>query len=168
MTAPAAELPQVVVAAPVPPDRRALRILQAGAIAVVVIATTYKAFELDRFFIPKELTLHLTALAAGLMSLRAFRRTAFSKVDLLLILYLLVSAGSAIFATNIWVAARALAVSASAVAIYWSARAVREAGLAKPLLGALALAVVVAAVTACLQTYGVRTELFSINRSPGG
>src|SRR5687767_6517972 len=113
MTAPAAELPQVVVAAPVPPDRRALRVLQAGALAVVLIATTYKAFELDRFFIPKELTLHITALAAGLAAVRGFRRTAFSKVDLLLIIYLLLSLVSVVFATNIWVAMRALAVSAS-------------------------------------------------------
>ncbi len=44
----------------------------------------------------------------------------------------------------------------------------REAGLARPLLGALAFAVVVGAATSLLQTYGVRTDLFSVNRAPGG
>src|SRR5215217_6260742 len=42
-----------------PAQRLALRALQAGAVLVVLAAATYKVFELDRFFVPKELTLHL-------------------------------------------------------------------------------------------------------------
>src|SRR5437764_1430588 len=44
----------------------------------------------------------------------------------------------------------------------------RGAGLAVPLVAALAAAVVAVAVTALLQTYGLETTLFSENRSPGG
>jgi hypothetical protein len=50
--------------------RLATRVLQAGAIAVVLAAAPYKTFELDRFFVPKELLLSVTA---GV----ALRRTSF-------------------------------------------------------------------------------------------
>jgi O-antigen ligase len=160
--------PEPVIAAPVRISPALLRILQIGAIAVVLAASTYKAFELDRYFVPKELTLHLTATIAGLLALRAFRRAAFTWVDLLLVLYILVGAISALTATNVWLAARALAISASGLAVFWAARAVREQGYADSLLAALAIAVVVASATSLLQTYGVRTEMFSINRAPGG
>src|SRR6476620_9557684 len=50
-------------------DRAALRILQFGAVAVVVAAAPFKAFDLDRFFVPKELVLHVVALAAALLCL---------------------------------------------------------------------------------------------------
>lgn len=155
-------------AGPTRADRFALRVMQLGAVAVVLAASTYKVFELDRYFVPKELALHLSALVAGLLAVGTFRRAAFTRVDLLLLAYLLLGALSALSAANPWLAARALAVSASGVAIFWAARGVREAGLARPLLGALAFAVVVGAATSLLQTYGVRTELFSVNRAPGG
>ena len=61
-----------------------------------------------------------------------------------------------------------MAISVSGIAVFWTARALREAGLSRPLLGALALAVVLGCVTSLLQTYGVQTELFSVNRAPGG
>jgi hypothetical protein len=142
--------------------------MQVGAVAVVLAASTYKVFELDRYFVPKELALHVTALLAGLLAVGAFRRAHFTRVDLLLLAYLLLGALSALTATNPWLAARALAVSASGVAIFWAARGVRDVGMARPLLGALAFAVVVGAATSLLQTYGVRTDLFSVNRAPGG
>ena len=142
--------------------------MQLGALAVVLVATTYKSFELDRFFVPKELTLHLTALLAGFFCLRTVRRLELSKIDWLLAGYLLLSVISAIFATNHWLAARALAVSASGVAVFWSARALRAAGFERQLLGALAVAVGAVAITAALQTYGVQSDLFSLNRAPGG
>jgi hypothetical protein len=45
---------------------------------------------------------------------------------------------------------------------------VARAGLGKALIAALALAGVIGAVTALLQTYGLRIDLFSLNRAPGG
>ncbi|HUF50901.1 MAG TPA: O-antigen ligase family protein [Longimicrobiales bacterium] len=157
-------------AVPAPPraPRLALHVLRLGAIVAVLVVVTWKQFELDRFFVPKELTLHVTALLAGLLALRAFRRTPFTRVDALLALYLLLGVVSAIFATNGWFAVRALTISASGIVIFWAARALRGEGYGWPILVALALAVVVAAATALLQTYGVRTDFFSLNRSPGG
>jgi O-antigen ligase len=147
-------------------QRLALRVVQAGAIAVVLVATTHRLFDLDRFFVPKELVLHVTALLAGLLTLRAMRLA--TRVDLALTGYLLLSGISALFAQNPWLAMRALAVSASGIVLFWAARALREAGLARPLLNGIALAIVLAGITALLQAYGVQLELFSTSRAPGG
>ena len=150
------------------PERAALRVLQVGVIAVVLAAAPYKAFDLDRFFVPKELILHATALCATLLCLLRARRIGLGRIDQLLGLFLAVGVLSALFATNWWLAGRAVAVSLSGAACFWSARAVSRAGLMRPLLVALALAGVVGAVTALLQAYGVRTEYVSLNRAPGG
>lgn len=149
-------------------DRLALRSLQAGAIAVVLAAAPYKLFELDRFFVPKELVLHLTALVAATACVVRSRRLALARVDQLLGLFLLLGALSALFATNWWLAGRAVALAFSGAACFWSARTVARQGLARPLLAALALAAVVGAATALLQAYGLRTEYVSLNRAPGG
>lgn len=165
MTA-AAELPPIT--APRRTDRLSLRIMQIGSIAVVLVVAMLHAFELDRFFIPKELVLHLTAFLAGLLVFRAIARAGMTRIDLLLASYLLVSAISALFATNPWLAIRAVAISVSGVVIFWIARALRAAGLARVLLGGLAVAVVLAAITSLLQTYGIELAVFSENRAPGG
>src|SRR5436305_1426377 len=146
----------------------ALRVLQIGAIAVILGVTTFHAFELDRFFVPKEFVLHVAAALAGLMAIRALWRMNVTRVDLLLAGYLALSALSALMATNRWLAFRALAVTASSILLFWIARTLRDAGLARPLLGVLALAVVLAAATSLLQTYGLSIELFSETRAPGG
>ncbi|MGH7445705.1 MAG: O-antigen ligase family protein, partial [Longimicrobiales bacterium] len=159
---------EVAIAGPTRAERRALRVLQAGAVLVVLAAATWKAFELDRFFVPKELVLHLSACIAALLVVRSVRAARFSWVDLLLLLHLALGLVSAVVATNHWLAMRALAISVSAVAIFWAARVLRTAGLARPLLGALALAVVIGCITSLMQTYGVETEFFSLNRAPGG
>lgn len=145
-----------------------MRTLQAGAVAVVLAAAPFKAFDLDRFFVPKELVMHVVALAATLLCLARARRLALGRADQLMGLFLVGSTLSAIFTTNWWLGGRALAISLSSAAVFWSARSVARAGLARPLLAALAVAAVVGAVTALLQTYGVRTEYVSLNRAPGG
>jgi O-antigen ligase len=149
-------------------NRLAMRIIQIGAIAVVLAVTTFHAFDLDRFFVPKELVLHLTAVLAGLLVMHLLWRMAVTRVDLLLAGYLVLSALSALMATNRCLGLRALAVSASSVLLFWIARALRDAGLARPIVGALALAVVIAAITSLLQTYGLNIDLFSETRAPGG
>jgi O-antigen ligase len=135
---------------------------------VVAAAVTYREFELDRFFVPKELVLHATALLAGAFALRSFRRTALCAVDVLLIGFLVLSGVSAFLGVNGWAAVRALTLTASSLVVFWTARTVCRAGLQRPLLGALALAAVLAAAGSLLQTYGVQTDLFSVNRAPGG
>lgn len=146
----------------------ALRTLQFGAIAVVLAAVTWKEFELDRFYVPKELVLHVTAVAAGLFGMRSIRRLPFTTVDVLLAAFVAAGVVSAVFATNGWIALRALTASASGVVVFWTARALRRGGLGPQLLGAIAVAAVIGAATALLQTYGVETEFFSLNRAPGG
>ncbi len=140
--------------------------MQAGAVAVVLAVTTFNAFELDRFFVPKELALHITALFAAAVALRCIRRV--TRVDFFLAAYLILSAISALLATNHWLALRALAISASSALIFWAARGLRTAGLDRRLLNGLALAIVIAVVTSLLQAYGVSLALFSEARAPGG
>ena len=142
--------------------RAAERALQVGAVLVVLAASTFNAFELDRFFVAKDLVLHLTALVAGLLAIRALMQMPFTRSDAFLIAFVALSAISAVFATNRWLGFRALAISASAAAIYWIARAIR------PSVNALALAIVVVAITCLLQTYGLDLAIFSENRIPGG
>lgn len=149
-------------------ERLSVRLVQFAAIAVVLVVSTHKVFELDRFFVPKELVLHLAAVVAGLLSLRAIRRAPVLWADRLLYGYLLLSAVSVVFATNPWAGFRALALSASSIVLFRAARALSHAGLGRPLLAAVATGIVLVAVTSLLQAYGVRTEFFSINRSPGG
>src|SRR3954449_73270 len=47
----------------------ALRVLQAACVVATLAAATYKVFELDRFFVPKELVLHLAALLSVVLCL---------------------------------------------------------------------------------------------------
>lgn len=148
--------------------RAALNVVRVGGVAVVLAATTYKSFDLDRYFVPKELVLHLCAAAAALLCLRGCKRITLSAVDVLIAGFLVASVVSASFATNRWVAERALAISCSGAALFWVASALRRDGLVRPLLVALAFAVVVGAATSLAQAYGVQTDFFSLNRAPGG
>jgi O-antigen ligase len=138
----------------------ALRVLQVGAIVVVVAAIAHSSFDLDRFLVPKELVLHLTAVVAAASTLR----TRTTRTDWLLLGFLALSALSAVMATNPTLAFRALAVSVSSWLVYRAARSVGQG----PLLNALALAIVIACVTALLQTYGAWLPVFTESRAPGG
>ena len=158
--------------APTPPptafERAALVVLQVGAIAVVIAAVVYKQFELDRFFVPKELVLHAVATIAALCCLARTRELRLSRVDQLLLSFLAIGLFSALFATNWWAAGRAVALSLSGATCFWCSRIVARAGFARGLVAALALAGVIGAITALLQTYGLRIDAFSLNRAPGG
>jgi O-antigen ligase len=149
-------------------ERLALRVMQAGAIAVVLAVSTLHVFELDRFFVPKELVLHVTAVIAGLLAMRAVWRLGITRVEVLLAAYVLLSALSALMATNRWLGLRALAITVSSVFLFRVSRALRDAGLARALIHALGLAVILVAVMSLLQTYGVHTDFFAENRAPGG
>ena len=150
------------------PSKAPRILLQLGAIAVVFAASPTRAFDLDRFLVPKELALHVTALLAGLVAIRSVRRSKGSWIDLALGVYLMLSVLSAFFATNPWLAARAVALSASALVLYWTARALRVAGLERAVVNTVALAVVLAAMTSLVQAYGLELTIFSPNRAPGG
>ncbi len=148
--------------------RVALRVLQAGAVAAVIAAAPYKTFDLDRFFVPKELVLSVTALIVTLLCLARAKRLSISRADQLLALWLMLGVVSAVFATNWWLAGRAVAISVGGAACFWCARTLSRAGYSRALVSALALAGVVGAATALLQAYGVTSEFVSLNRAPGG
>ncbi len=149
--------------------RMAALVIAAAAFAVVMAALPYSLFELDRYTFPKELVLLAGALAATLLCLASARRLSVFVVDALLAGYLAVSAVSALFATNGWLAFRALGVSLAGAALFWCSRAVARAGRGKPVLIALAAAVVVGACTGLAQAYGlVDSSLASLTRAPGG
>ena len=154
--------------APARADRAALLVLQFGVLAVVLAALPYKAFDLDRYFVPKELVLHVCAAAAALLCLARRHRLSFARVDWLIVGFITLSTAAALFATNWWLAERALAISFSGAALFWVARLLRRGGLARPLLWSLALGGALAAATSLLQAFGTSSEYFSLNRSPGG
>ena len=147
----------------------ALLVLQAGAVLVVFAALPYHRFQLDRYTFVKELVLLVGALAATLLCLAAARRLTVFVVDTLIACYLVLSAVSALFATNGWLASRALGVSLAGAALFWSARTVARGGHTRQLLIALAASVVLGALTGLVQAYGlVTTDLASLARAPGG
>jgi len=160
--------PQHVPPPPEPRGRAALRVLQAGFVVAALAVVTWRAFELDRFYVPKELVLHLTALVAGLLAWRSTRRLQWAWPDALLLGYVVLGIVSVVLAQNVWLGIRALTMSASAAAVLWTARMLRDEGHGRALVAAAAVAIIAAAATSLLQTYGVRSDFFSINRAPGG
>jgi O-antigen ligase len=149
-------------------SRAVTMLLQIGVVAVVVAVLPVKVFELDRYFVPKELVLHVVALLAAVLLLSRARSMTVDAADMLLALFLAWSIASALFATNYWLAQRALGVSVSSAVIFWAARRLGAEGLYRPILVAAAAATVCAAVIALAQAYGLETEYFSLNRVPGG
>jgi O-antigen ligase len=149
-------------------DRTIRTLLQLGVVLAVVVALPYKLFELDRYFVPKELVLHVVALIIAVLLLARRRSLSFDLADRLLALYLLWSAASALFATNHWLAQRALGVSVSGAIVFWGARSIAGRGSYRGVLIAAAVAAVCAAVFSLGQAYGLDSEYFSTNRVPGG
>ncbi len=149
-------------------DRATKLLIQIGFVAVILIALSYKPFEFDRYFVPKELVLNSVALLAA-VALFARRRTlALDPTDFLLAIFLAWSALSAVFSTNYWLAQRALGLSAASALVFWATRRIARGGGARDLLIAAALATIIAALNALLQAYGLDTELFTLARAPGG
>jgi O-antigen ligase len=149
-------------------DRLIRLAIQAGVIAAVVAALPYKVFELDRYFVPKELVLHASALMIAVLLFARRKSLSFDLVDGLLALFLLWGVAASLFATNYWLAQRALGVTISGAIVFWGARAVAAHGSYRPILVAAAIATVCAAVFCLAQAYGLDTEYFSTNRAPGG
>ena len=148
--------------------RAARRILQIGALLVVMAVTRGPLFDLDRFQVPKELILHLAAFGALVLVLRSVRSLSFGVVDCLLVGFALVSSISAVAAPNGWVAFRAVGITWAALACFWSGRAIADAGLARPLLAFLAAVTVLGSGIALLQAYDVTMPLIASARLPGG
>src|SRR6476469_1910300 len=98
-------------------DRLALYVLQFGALAVVLAALPYKAFDLDRYFLPKELVLIVCASVAAINCIGRRRRITVRAIDMLLAAFLVFSIISAVLSTTRGAAERALAISLSGRAL---------------------------------------------------
>jgi O-antigen ligase len=143
-------------------------VLAVGVVGVMLVAFSYKVFELDRYFVPKELILNVAGLIAALTLLPRIKTLKVDIADALLLLFLAWSTVSAIFATNHWLAQRALGLSLSSALVFWAARMVSSEQLKRPLLGVAALATVLVALTSLAQAYGIESEYFTLARAPGG
>jgi O-antigen ligase len=146
----------------------ALHLLQLGAVAVVLAAVPYKAFDLDRYFVPKELVLNACAALTALLLVSKRKQLSLTSADMWLAAFLFSSTVSALLAINLWAAERALAVSLSGAALFWVTSTLRREGLVRSLVAALSFGIVVGAATSLLQAYGIQSEYFSLNRVPGG
>ena len=138
-----------------------------GVVAVCV-ALPYRSFDLDRFLVPKELALHVGAALALVLVMvggAAMQRT---RLDRVWVVFLSLSALSALFAPNGWLAVRALAISVSAAFTWWAARTAAANGARDVLIRGFAVVTVLGAATALAQAYGVSSDLASLSRAPGG
>jgi O-antigen ligase len=150
------------------PTRAAFRLLQIGVLAVVLAAAPYPIFDLERHALPKELVALLAGFGAAACCLVRARRLDLTLADVLLGAFLVLSLAAALLAPNHWLAFRALGLTLAGALIFWSARAVSRAGFGDALVTTLAAAVIVGAITALFQAYGVELGVMAERRAPGG
>ena len=150
-------------------ERLAALLLIVGAFAVVLVVVPFRAFELDRFFLPKEVVLHATALLVALLVIPGRKEWSWSRLEIVLLGYLVLTLLSALFAANHWLALRATGITWSGLVLFWSARELGRAGLTRFLVAGLAAGVVAGVLTALGQAYGLLdSDLLSLSRAPGG
>lgn len=139
-----------------------------AALGAAVAVVTYRAFDLDRFFVPKELALHIGAFLIVVTLKASGWRAATTRVNVALGAWLALSVMSAIGATSGAHAVRALELSLSAAVVFWGAATLRHSGRERSVAIALGAAVTFAVASALAQAYGMKLEVFAINRAPGG
>ncbi|HEY0241243.1 MAG TPA: O-antigen ligase family protein [Gemmatimonadaceae bacterium] len=142
--------------------------LAAGVIVVMLAALSYKVFELDRYFIPKELALNIVGMIVALVFAFRLRVLRGDLIDGLIAVFIAWSILAAVFATNHWLAQRAIGVSVSSALVFWGARHVSSQQMARTLIGAAVFAAIAAAITSLAQAYGVESVWFTLARAPGG
>ena len=148
--------------------RRALVVVALGALGVALVALPFFDYDLDRFYAPKELALHLTALVALRSVLKRTQGQVQRWEDGVLVALTVLSALSVLTAVNPWLGLRALAVSTSSAALYVVGRVLARDGFRRELVGIVVAGAAAVAITAVLQAFGVTSDLFSVLRSPGG
>lgn len=136
--------------------------------AAVLVALPYRSFDLDRFLVPKELALHIGGALALTLVIAGGIALPRTRTDRSFIVFLALSALSALFTINGWLALRAFSISVSAAFVWWAARAAAAHGGRDVLIRGLATVTVLGAATALAQAYGVSSELASLSRAPGG
>jgi O-antigen ligase len=159
------------VSTPVAPRRTCLAsgwTLAILGVVAVLVALPYRSFDLDRFLVPKELALHAGATLALVLVIAGGASMQRTRLDRTFAVFLSLSAISALFATNGWLALRALAISVSAAFTWWAARTAAAHGARNVLIRGMAAITVIGAATALAQAYGVSSDLASLSRAPGG
>jgi hypothetical protein len=151
-----------------------VRALSLGTLAVGLAALPDRIFELDRFFVPKEIALHVGAAAALFVAWSpAGAADRFARpgdrppdgIDLALGLFVVASAASGLLAASGWLATHAVAVTAAGAALFWAARAAAARGGTTAVLRAVAILPAIAVATALAQAYGAHSDYFSLNRA---
>lgn len=143
-------------------------LLITGALLAVLAAVPYNKFDLARFTAPKELVVSLFWFLLAFAGLRRAERLALDRADLLVLLYLLLTCASALFARNYWLAASAVSVTFAGAAAFWAARRAAKDGFADAVIAGVAAAAVMSAAASLAQAYGLQCDLFSPYRIPGG
>lgn len=158
--------------APQPGGTRAASWLLAGlgvaAIGGALAAASYRAFDLDRFFVPKELALHAGALVAAVTLVARRGERHWFRADVALAAWVLLSLWSAVYSTSGQHAFRALGITLSGAAVFWAASMLRDAGRSRAVVLLVAAAATIASASSLAQAYGLTLDVFALNRAPGG
>jgi hypothetical protein len=147
-----------------------LAVIAIGGLCATLGAVSAPLFDLDRFGIPKELALHLTAAAALGLVVVGRRRLEVGIVELGLGALAAWSMLSAAFATNHWLALRSVAVTTSGVLLFGFARVLTAEWPAarRGFVTVLVVSATVAAGSGLAEAFGWSSPLFATTRSPGG
>ena len=135
-------------------DHLAGFVLEAGVVLCALVVVPVLAgvrFHND----PKELVIDVLGLTSASLCLLRTRVLAIDWTDLFLSLFLVVSIFSAICAaSDHWEALRAVGLTLSGAAVFWSSRYLARQSAARPLLDAVAVAVGLVAVTVIVDAFG--------------
>lgn len=145
-------------------------LLTLGALGTALGAVRAPLFDLDRFSVPKELALHLTALSGALLVLVGRRRVEVGVIEAGFLVLAAWTVLSGLGATNHWLALRSTGVTVSGVVVLLTARTVTagSVGARIALVAGLLAAVVAAAATGLAQAHGWDSPLLAATRAPGG
>ncbi|MEX0893192.1 MAG: O-antigen ligase family protein [Gemmatimonadota bacterium] len=142
-------------------------LLALGALAVVVAGAPSAVFDLERFILPKELVLHVTA-AALLVVLPMRRPLRADTLDLLVGAFVAWGMVSSALAVNPWLAARGAGLAFSTAVVFMAARRIGDAGRGALVLGGLLAAAALAAAIGAAGAYGVDWIWQAESRAPAG
>jgi O-antigen ligase len=146
----------------------ALDALRAGLLLCTLVFIPSLPPLADNFMFPRELSLHAAAVTVALLCTWRTRGGWIAKEDLLGAAFLALGAISFVAAaTNPWLAARALGLTSSGLAVFWCARALSRDGWGPALTRAAAVGATLLATTALLEAY-CGLDLSMPNRAPGG
>lgn len=145
----------------------ALYLLGAGLLACVVLLLP-RGDGLNRYMLPKELAFHVTALVAGAVVLLGSTRARVGKLDAALGTHLVLTFVAMLLAMSQSMAWRASGLVLSMSVTFWTARTLARQERRQAIIGVVALATLVAAMTVLLESFGVLRGLSLQGRAPGG